>query len=67
MAFLTLRSMSISEKNAPVVEVPGYILYAQRVLAGDIVAGKWVRLACERFLLSWRMTGTNSAKERFGK
>lgn len=49
MAFLTRRSMSISEKNAPVVEVPGYILYAQRVLAGDIVAGKWVRLACERF------------------
>ena len=40
MAFLTLRSMSISEKNAPVVEVPGYILYAQRVLAGDIVAAE---------------------------
>lgn len=49
MAPRTLRLMSISGKSVLVVKVPGYILYAQRVLNGDIVAGKWVKLACERF------------------
>lgn len=42
-----------------------YYRYAQEVIEGKIVAGEFIRSACERFFLLWRMIGMNSGKTRW--
>lgn len=46
------------------MQAKAYYKYAQDVIEGNVVCGKYIKLAAERFLTLWRMTGMNSGRRK---